>query len=89
VSDLALGNVLGANIANLSLIVGTAAVIQTVKMDRLNQLLNFPVMLAIMLLLVWMLRTDHRLTRREGVVLLAIYVCYLATLVVCTFVRRA
>jgi cation:H+ antiporter len=88
VSDLAVGNVLGANIANLSLIVGTAAIIQEVKMDRVNQMLNLPVMLAIMLLLVWMLRTDRRLSRREGGALLGIYACYIAAVIVCAVLNR-
>ena len=38
----------------------------------------------ICLILVWMLRTDKRLSRREGVLLLAIYAIYLAFLVVLT-----
>lgn len=85
VSDLAVGNVLGANIANLSLIVATAALIQSVGMDRLTQLFNFPSMLAIMGLLCWMLWTDHRVTRREGCTLLAVYALYLTALVGLTF----
>jgi cation:H+ antiporter len=89
VSDLAVGNVLGANIANLTLIVGTAAVIGDVRMDSLTQLFNFPAMLSVMLLLIWMLRTDKRLTRREGVALLAVYAIYLAFLVVLTPRRGA
>ncbi len=81
VSDLAVGNVLGANIANLSLIVGAAAVIQNVRLDRLTQLFNFPAMLAMMALLCWMLWTDRHVTRREGGILLAVYGAYLAALV--------
>lgn len=81
VSDLAVGNVLGANIANLSLIAGAAAVIQTVGMDRMTQLFNFPAMLAVMGLLCWMLRTDRRVSRGEGFTLLAAYAGYLAALV--------
>ncbi len=84
VSDLAVGNVLGANIANLTLIVGAAAVIQDVKMDRLTQLFNFPAMLAVMGLLLWMLLTDRRVTRREGVMLLVTYVIYIKVLIVLT-----
>jgi cation:H+ antiporter len=80
VSDLAVGNVLGANIANLTLIVGTAAVIQTVGMDRFTQMFNFPALLVIMGILVVMLWTGRRVTRREGVVLLAVYGLYLAAL---------
>jgi len=41
-------------------------------------------MLGMMLLLVWMLRTDKRLSRREGIGLLAAYALYLAWLVVLT-----
>lgn len=84
VSDLAVGNVLGANIANLSLIVGAAAVIQSVGMDRVTQLFNFPAMLAMMALLGWILWTDRRVSRREGAVLLAVYGAYLAALVAIT-----
>lgn len=80
VSDLAVGNVLGANIANLTLIVGAAALIQSVGMDRLTQLFNFPAMLGIMSLLFCMLLTDRRVTRREGALLLTVYVAYLAAL---------
>jgi cation:H+ antiporter len=84
VSDLAVGNVLGANIANLTLVVGAAAVINDVRMDRATQVFNFPAMLGLMLLLVWMLRTDKSLSRREGVALLAVYAIYLAFLMVLT-----
>ena len=80
VSDLAVGNVLGANIANLTLIVGTAAVIHTVSMDRFTQLFNFPSMLAVMALLALMLWTGARVTRREGAVLLGVYGLYLVVL---------
>jgi cation:H+ antiporter len=80
VSDLAVGNVLGANIAILTLIVGTAAVIHAVRLDRLTQLFNFPALLAVMAVLVVMLWTDRRVTRREGAVLLAVYALYIAAL---------
>lgn len=82
VSDLAVGNVLGANIANLTLIVGTAAVLQDVTMDRKTQLLNFPAMLVMMSVLLWVLLTDRRVTRREGFALIGIYVIYLIMLAV-------
>lgn len=88
VSDLAVGNVLGANIANLTLIVGTAAVVQEVTMDRLTQLMNFPAMLAVMAVLVWMLWTDRRVTRREGAALVAIYGVYIGALVIVTLIAR-
>jgi cation:H+ antiporter len=80
VSDLALGNVLGANIANLTLVVGVAALVQQVTLDRWTQVFNFPAMLIVMAVLLWVLLTDRRVTRREGVVLLAVYGIYLLLL---------
>jgi cation:H+ antiporter len=81
VSDLAVGNLLGANIANLTLVVGSAAAIHTVPISRPTQLMNFPAMLGLMLLVLWMMSTDRRVTRREGVVLLVVYAGYLSVLV--------
>jgi cation:H+ antiporter len=86
VADLAVGNVLGANIANLTLVVGVAAIIHDVSMDRLTQVFNFPAMLVVMSLLLWILLTDRRVTRREGVVLLSTYAIYIAALVTLTLV---
>jgi cation:H+ antiporter len=85
VSDLAVGNVLGANIANLTIIVGIAAVVNDVTMSRATQLLNFPAMLLMMGLLVWTLLTGHRVTRREGVALMTTYAVYLCVLIGMTF----
>jgi len=81
VSDLAVGNVLGANIANLTLVVGAAAVMNEVSMNRQTQIFNFPAMLVVMSVLVWMLWTDRRVTRKEGVGLVLLYVVYLTVLV--------
>lgn len=80
VTDLAVGNVLGANIANLTLIAGTAALIRPVELDRLTQLFSFPVMIGLILLLLGMLWRARGLTRRNGVLLLTIYAAYLASL---------
>jgi len=81
VSDLAVGNVLGANIANLTIIVGVAAVMSEVTMSRATQLVNFPALLAMFGLLLWMLVNDRRVSRKEGVVLLFTYSVYLCALV--------
>ena len=81
VSDLAVGNVLGSNIANLTLIVGVAAMMSEGSMNRATQLLNFPAMLAVFGLLLWMLLNDRRISRREGVALLVAYSFYLCALV--------
>lgn len=79
-SDLAVGNVLGANIANLTFIVGSAAMLSEVTMKRLTQMVNFPALLVVFGLLLWMLLNDRRLSRKEGVALLVTYSFYLCAL---------
>jgi cation:H+ antiporter len=81
VSDLAVGNVLGANIANMTLVVGTAASIHAVSMSRVTQLFNFPAMLVLMILATVMVISDSRVSRKEGGVLLGFYTGYIAVLV--------
>ncbi len=72
---VALGNVIGSNIANLGLIVGLAAVLSPMLVDREIVRHDMPVMLAAMVLLVVFL-LDGELVRWEGVVLLGAAVLY-------------
>jgi cation:H+ antiporter len=88
VSDLAIGNVLGANIANLTFIVGSAAAIHPLTLSRVEQVFNFPAMLLMMGLLLYMLLSGKRVTRREGVILLACYGLYIGALVALTVGAR-
>lgn len=88
VSDLSVGNILGANIANLSFIIGVAAVLTPVHMNRVTQLFDFPALLALMGLLAWTLLTQHRLTPREGVILLISYALYIGVVIVLAVVAH-
>lgn len=81
VSDLAVGNLLGANIANLTLIIGSASALHPLTMSRLTQLLNFPAMLVGMLLAAGLGISDRRLTRWEGCLLLLYYFAYVGLVV--------
>ena len=80
-SDLAIGNILGANVANLTFVVGSAASISPVSMTRLTQLINFPAMMLQPIFLYYLVFTDKKISRREGVILLSFYVIYLAVLI--------
>tara|TARA_A100001037_G_C15112969_1_gene619946 strand:+ start:711 stop:1694 length:984 start_codon:yes stop_codon:yes gene_type:complete len=76
VSDLAVGNILGANVANLTLIVGSAASLNEVRMDRVTQLLNFPALLLGMVMVLVMLNSERQISRREGSLLIGYYAIY-------------
>ncbi len=80
VPELSLGNVVGANILNITLVTGVAGTIHPLSMTRNTQLYNFPAMLILFILLLVMARTDNKLTRKEGWVFILFYISYLGGL---------
>ncbi len=78
-SDLAIGNALGSNLANVGLILAVTAIVQPLGVNRRMVVREIPAMLAITLL-AYPLFADHAVSRLDGAVLLAVLVVYLAAL---------
>lgn len=79
--DIALGNVIGSNIANIGLVLGITALISTLAIDRDFYRFNWPVMLLFSLALFLFLLNDNQLTALEGSGLLLALVVYLIFLI--------
>jgi cation:H+ antiporter len=79
-SDLAVGNVVGSNVFNVLVILGLAAVLTPIAVDRQLLRLDVPLMVASSIL-VWGLAADGRLSRLEGTVLVAGIVGYTTLLI--------
>ena len=75
-SDMALGNILGSNIANIALILGLAALARPLRVRSVLLLRETPVMIGATLLLVLLLR-DGSLGRLDGAILVAGALSYL------------
>ena len=75
-TDLAIGNIVGSNIANLLLILGITAFAQPIKVESAESQLEFLVMIAFAVLLLPFLR-HHRLGRPQAALLLAAYVAFI------------
>ncbi|TYB83054.1 calcium/sodium antiporter [Maritimibacter fusiformis] len=80
--DIALGNVLGSNIYNLLGVLGVTALVHPIPVAAQIARVDTWVMLAVTLLLVVLMRTGWRVSRREGGVLLIGYAGYLGWLAV-------
>ena len=79
--SLALGNVIGSNIANILLILGTSGLIKPLTMGGITPLDVWMVFGSSVLVLVSALAIgQRRITRFEGVIYLAIYVAYVILL---------
>ncbi len=77
VSDLAVGNIIGANIANVTLVMGTAGVLAPIGLTRAGLELNIPPMLAAMALFSWLVVARGGVSRNWGRGLLVLYGVYL------------
>ncbi len=76
--DMAVGNVLGANVLNIAWVLGGASLIAPLGIERQSFVLDFPFMLLMMAAFVLLAVWRRRLGRGAGLALLAGYVCYLA-----------
>jgi len=77
--EIAFGNVVGSNIANLGLILGVAALIRPLEADAKFLWREVPVMLVASLLLTWLM-WDGEIRRLGGLFLLVLIVPYLGYL---------
>ena len=81
--DLAIGNIVGSNIFNLLLVLGTTAVITPVEVPDKKGILDLIAMIVITLLLLPFARThDKKVSRVEGGILLLLYFGYMTFSVV-------
>ena len=77
---IALGNVLGSCIANIGLIVGASGLVRPLGVARQGLPLLLGFLLFASLLLLVFIRTAWRIRRWEGILMLALYVIYVAML---------
>jgi len=73
--DIAVGNVIGSNSFNIGVILGITALLCPIPVHRQIIRIDAPIALGVACALLWLLQ-DHRLTRPEGLLLLAGIVGY-------------
>lgn len=74
---LSVGNIIGANILNLAWVIGASSIVRPLPVRFSTRVFDIPVMLLLSVLLLIFGLTEQRLTRWEGLVLLAVYAAYL------------
>lgn len=80
-ADISVGNVVGSNIFNLGLILGTCGILIPLRTNREVVYRDGSILLGTTLLLLWFL-SDHKLSRWEGAMLFGGLVSYLLLLLV-------
>jgi cation:H+ antiporter len=79
-ADLALGNVIGSNIANLALVLGITLLLGKMEVQKSFYKTDWPVMMIASLLLYFFLAGDNVIEQYEGVILLTFLIFFLVYL---------
>ena len=90
-SEISVGNVLGSNIFNITVIVGIVAVVPlfyqnpdlnlTLEISQQMLTLNIPIIIVFSVVLLPIMLTDMMISRKEGAFFLIIYICYTIMLI--------
>ncbi|MTE28260.1 calcium/sodium antiporter [Winogradskyella ouciana] len=81
ISDIALGNVIGSNIANIGLVLGITAIISPLTVDRDFYKYNWPMMMLASFVLYYFLKNDQVLTAIEGAIMFTSLIMFLFLLI--------
>ena len=79
--DMAIGNVIGSNIANISLVLGLTAIIFPLSFKQRLYKFDVPVMLIVTALFIVFLYTDSSLVRWEGIIFIAFLIVFTVYLI--------
>ncbi len=77
--EIAVGNILGADILNICWVAGASAIANPLALGRREIYFMYPSMFVIVGAMLIMLWSGYRLTRRKSIVLLGLYTVYIAS----------
>jgi cation:H+ antiporter len=76
-AEMVIGNVMGSNIANTLLILGLSATVRPLEVAELSVVYTIPIMLFFSLALLYFVRSDWHISRRQGLLAVTAYVGFL------------
>ena len=79
--DMALGNVIGSNVFNILFVLGIAATISPITFIFEN-IIDILILTIFSLIVLYFGFTKHKIDRKEGIIMLLLYVAYLAYIII-------
>ena len=80
--DMAIGNVVGSNIANMFLILGMSAIIKTITFKKETRLIEIPICLAVSIIFMILCNIGQDITRIDAVILTVLFIAFIAYTIV-------
>ena len=74
--EIAIGNILGADVLNLLWIIGAAAIVNPIRVNPRTIAFAYPWMIIVVVTMVILMWHRHQLTRKKGILLMALYAIY-------------
>lgn len=84
-SDMAIGNVVGSNVANLLLILGVASVLSPVLLKRETRLIEVPLCLAVSIIFYFICNMGQDVTRVDGIILIVLFILFIIYTIIMAF----
>jgi cation:H+ antiporter len=84
--NIAVGNVIGSNIANIFLIIGVSGLIAPISIIRTTLLYTAPFMILMTILLLAFIRSQWKIRRIEGTIFLILYAVFMTLLITSGFI---
>lgn len=82
VSDIAMGNVIGSNIANLLLVLGLAGLVRPMKFHKTVRKIDIPILLAVTVLFVVLANINADISKIDSIIFLIALVCFIGYTIV-------
>jgi cation:H+ antiporter len=79
-ADIALGNVIGSNIANIGLVLGIVTLVSTINIEKSFYIIDWPIMMLSSVLFYFFLSNDGLLECYEGLILFSLLIIFLVYL---------
>lgn len=79
-AGLAVGNVIGSNIANIGLVLGITLILSTIEVEKNFYKIDWPVMMIASVLLYLFIAFDYTIQQYEGIILFAVLIIFLVYL---------
>jgi len=83
--SMVLGNIMGSNIANVFLVLGTAAIINPISITAISPIIEAMILLGISFLLLIFIKSEWKIHRYEGIVFILLYISFLLMVIFSTF----
>lgn len=74
--EIAIGNILGADVLNLLWIIGAAAIVNPIRVNPRTIAFAYPWMIIVVVTMLILMWHRHQLTRKKGILLMALYAIY-------------